>query len=95
MKRIVALAMLTLSFVTQAQVQVKGYYKSNGTYVQPHIRSSPDSTKTNNYGSAKSSFEYSSEGGYASPSTRDSDKDGISNQNDYDDDNDGISDDEE
>lgn len=29
--------------------QVKGYYRSNGTYVQPYQRSNPDRTVTNNY----------------------------------------------
>lgn len=32
-----------------ADVSVNGYYRSNGTYVQPHIRSSPDKIKSNNY----------------------------------------------
>lgn len=30
-------------------VYVKGYTKSNGTYVAPHYRSAPDSTRCNNY----------------------------------------------
>ena len=29
-------------------VQVNGYYRSNGTYVQPHYRTSPDGIKYNN-----------------------------------------------
>ena len=28
---------------------VNGYYKSNGTYVQPHYRSSPNSTTSDNW----------------------------------------------
>ena len=32
-----------------AAVRVKGYYRSNGTYVQPHMRSSPDGNPYNNY----------------------------------------------
>jgi len=32
-----------------AQVKVKGYYKKDGTYVQPHYRSSPDGNPYNNY----------------------------------------------
>lgn len=31
-------------------VSVKGYYRKDGTYVQPHTRSRPDSNPTNNYG---------------------------------------------
>jgi hypothetical protein len=31
------------------QVKVKGYYRANGTYVQPHYRTSPNSTPYDNY----------------------------------------------
>tara|TARA_R110000822_G_C15317873_1_gene493393 strand:+ start:132 stop:392 length:261 start_codon:yes stop_codon:yes gene_type:complete len=29
---------------------VDGYTKNNGTYVQPHTRTNPDNSKSNNYG---------------------------------------------
>jgi hypothetical protein len=32
-----------------ASTYVKGYYRSNGTYVAPHYRSSPNSTKLDNW----------------------------------------------
>ena len=32
-----------------ADVFVNGYFRSNGTYVQPHYRSSPDSNFYNNW----------------------------------------------
>ncbi|MGE0268601.1 MAG: hypothetical protein AB7S78_09135 [Candidatus Omnitrophota bacterium] len=32
-----------------AQVKVKGYYRKDGTYVQPHYRSSPNKTVRDNY----------------------------------------------
>jgi len=32
-----------------AQVYVRGHYRSNGSYVQPHYRSSPDSSFYNNW----------------------------------------------
>ena len=32
-----------------AYTSVKGYYRSNGTYVQPHVRSSPNALKYDNY----------------------------------------------
>lgn len=35
--------------VSQAQEYVSGYYRSNGTYVQPYMRSSPDNSVYNNY----------------------------------------------
>lgn len=34
---------------TFAQVHVDGYTRRDGTYVQPHYRSSPNSTVTDNY----------------------------------------------
>ncbi|MDO8269117.1 MAG: hypothetical protein Q7T54_00410 [Candidatus Levybacteria bacterium] len=33
-----------------AYVTVKGYYRSNGTYVRPHVRSNPNGIKYDNYG---------------------------------------------
>lgn len=33
-----------------AYVSVRGYYRSNGTYVSPYIRSSPNSLRYDNYG---------------------------------------------
>ena len=45
---IVGLFLLTLP--TFAYVNVKGYYRSNGTYVQPYVRSSPNALKYDNYG---------------------------------------------
>lgn len=33
----------------EAQVNVRGYYRSNGTYVAPHYRTSPDGNPYNNY----------------------------------------------
>jgi hypothetical protein len=38
-----------LSTAVYADEYVHGYYRSNGTYVQPYTRSSPDNTVTNNY----------------------------------------------
>ncbi|WP_052332482.1 hypothetical protein [Bacteroides neonati] len=48
--KIALLFLLTLvSVFSIAQVRVKGYYKKNGTYVQPHVRSSPDGSVSNNW----------------------------------------------
>lgn len=90
---LIAIGLASFSLMAFAQTQVKGYYKKNGTYVAPYTRSSPNSTRTDNYGSApkKSGSVYSSS--YSSPYTRDKDKDGVSNQYDQDDDNDGTNDD--
>ena len=48
-----ALAVTIVSFLAvqeaSAQVSVRGYYRSNGTYVQPHYRSNPDRSFYNNW----------------------------------------------
>lgn len=47
-----AALMLTIWFGAANSAEagrVRGYYRSDGTYVQPHIRSSPDRSPYNNY----------------------------------------------
>lgn len=86
---------LTLSFSLGAfsrEVHVSGYFRSNGTYVQPHVRTSPDSTRSNNYGRPSSYSNYQE---VHHPETRDYDQDGIPNISDMDDNNNGVLDDNE
>lgn len=91
MKKIIAIVLMLLfvlpSVVFSRDVHVKGYYRKDGTYVRPHVRSSPDSYKWNNYGPSRSSNEL------MNPRLRDNDRDGVPNYLDRDDDNDGIFDD--
>jgi len=75
------------SILFAKDVHVRGYYRKDGTYVRPHIRSSPDSSKANNYGPSASDEQL------MNPRFRDKDNDGIANYLDTDDDNDGIQDD--
>jgi hypothetical protein len=51
MKKLLLIAAITLfsSSAFAQGVHVNGYYRSNGTYVQPYERSAPDNTVTNNY----------------------------------------------
>ena len=88
----VILALLLVSIATFSYAgHVSGYTRSNGTYVQGYERSSPNHTKSDNYGEPSSSDRR-----YGTPaSQRDSDGDGIPNRYDSDDDNDGKSDDRE
>jgi hypothetical protein len=44
-----AAVIIALAVPASAQEHVDGYFRSNGTYVQPYYRSAPDSTTTNNY----------------------------------------------
>jgi hypothetical protein len=50
MKYLVLILLFTLTILNlKAQVYVEGYYRKNGTYVEPHYRSSPDKNPYNNY----------------------------------------------
>lgn len=49
MKKLFTLFVILLSIYNYSQVAVKGYYRKNGTYVQPHVRTAPNSTVTDNY----------------------------------------------
>ncbi len=50
LKFIFALTALLITLQTlQAQVYVRGYYRKDGTYVQPHYRSEPDGNPYNNW----------------------------------------------
>ncbi|WP_341904841.1 SH3 domain-containing protein [Fluviicola taffensis] len=64
MRTLFFLIAICIPFLFSAQVHVKGYYRSNGTYVQPHTRSSPNSTKTDNY-----SYNNNYNSTYISPTT--------------------------
>ena len=44
-----AVIALISSLTSYADVSVRGYYKKNGTYVKPHMRSNPDSSFSNNW----------------------------------------------
>lgn len=85
MKKLILLLMIlcfaSVSFAKD--VHVGGYYRKDGTYVQPHVRSAPNQYRWDNYG--RDSGDKSS-----SPYTRDQDKDGIYNQYDRDDNNNGV-----
>ena len=50
-KKITALIIASLfsTAIFAKDVAVKGYYKSNGTYVAPHTRSAPNGTTSDNW----------------------------------------------
>lgn len=50
-----------------AAVHVKGYYRSNGTYVQPHYRSSPNGTVLDNYSTKGNINPYTGKEGTINP----------------------------
>ena len=45
----VLVVMCVTSAAARAAVGIRGYYRSNGTYVQPHYRSNPDGNFWNNW----------------------------------------------
>jgi hypothetical protein len=45
-------------------VKVKGYYKKNGTYVQPHYRTAPNSTKNDNFSTEGNTNPYTGKPGW-------------------------------
>jgi hypothetical protein len=46
---LILLAVFILPVAEAKDVKVNGYYKSNGTYTQPHYRTSPNSTQSDNW----------------------------------------------
>ena len=50
---IVASSLLATANTASAYVSVNGYFKSNGTYIAPHFRTSPDGYKWNNFSAWK------------------------------------------
>lgn len=74
MKKIIVLS-IALSFIfglfafsAEAAVRVRGYYKpSTGSYVMPYYRSSPDSSRLNNYSTKGNYNPYTGKKGYVSP----------------------------
>ena len=47
---IIGMVLLLSVGLALAQVRVDGYTRRDGTYVQPHSRTAPDSSPYNNYG---------------------------------------------
>lgn len=90
MKSIFAVFAIILSTHAFADKSVKGYTRSDGTYVQGYTRSSPDSNRYNNNGSQTNGGskrdEFSSSGATNKSNSGygryDNDNDGISNSYD-------------
>lgn len=61
-----ALAMLTMADAI-AQVRVRGYTRKDGTYVAPHYRSSPNSSKHDNYSTQGNYNPYTGKKGTVNP----------------------------
>ena len=67
MKTLLIAIALLLSFNVFADTHVNGYYKQNGTYVEPHYRSSPNSTTLDNYSTKGNVNPYTGQAGTVDP----------------------------
>jgi hypothetical protein len=79
---VAAIGVFTAVQTASADVYVHGYYRSNGTYVQPHYRSDPDGNFWNNWSTYPNvnpytgsvgtrhspSYNYGGSGSYSYPS---------------------------
>lgn len=59
------LAALVLASSAIGQVRVRGYVRKDGTYIAPHYRSSPNSTKADNYSMRRNYSAYTGRAGQA------------------------------
>ncbi|SDQ24426.1 hypothetical protein SAMN05216569_0265 [Pseudoxanthomonas sp. CF125] len=64
---IFAAAVLAAVTDVAAQVHVKGYTRKDGTYVAPHVRSSPNSTTSDNYSTRGNYNPYTGKKGSINP----------------------------
>jgi hypothetical protein len=62
-----AVALLSATSASARDVHVDGYYRKNGTYVQPHTRTAPDSNPYNNYSTRGNMNPYNGKEGTVDP----------------------------
>ena len=70
MTQLLSLATFFTGFAQMAvagDAHVNGYYRSNGTYVQPHMRSAPDNNPYNNYSTQGNVNPYTGQQGTVNP----------------------------
>lgn len=66
-KTMLILALLSAAVTANAQEAHRGYFRSNGTYVQPHYQTAPDGNKFNNYSTQGNVNPYTGQQGYENP----------------------------
>jgi hypothetical protein len=67
MKKLIFILLMCISSIAMADVHVRGHYRSNGTYVQPHYRSSPNGTTLDNYSTKGNVNPYTGQAGTVDP----------------------------
>ena len=68
-KAILLVFLLAIPAVAHADEYVQGYYRSNGTYVQPYMRSSPDGNPYNNFSARGNVNPYTGQPGTVNPNS--------------------------
>ncbi|MEQ9304262.1 MAG: SH3 domain-containing protein [Marinoscillum sp.] len=69
MRTLAIILCLLASIQLTAQVKVKGYYRKDGTYVKPHVRSNPDGNPYNNYSYPGNTNPYTGKTATGNPDT--------------------------
>jgi hypothetical protein len=64
MKAILFVALCLMTTGALADHYVRGYTRSNGTYVAPHMQSNPDQYRFNNYSSQGNTNPYTGQAGH-------------------------------
>jgi hypothetical protein len=68
MRSFILIALFALSTIAHAKdTYVHGYSRNNGTYVQPHYRTAPDSNPYNNYSTKGNINPYTGQAGTKNP----------------------------
>ena len=60
---VIFITLLSLASVEARDVAVRGYTKYNGTYVEPHYRSSPNQYKNDNWSTSGNTNPYTGKSG--------------------------------
>jgi hypothetical protein len=63
MKYLLVFLALTVSFTANADTYVRGHIRSDGTYVEPHLRSAPNNSQYDNYSTKGNSNPYTGKDG--------------------------------
>ncbi len=83
---LVLLSSIGLCQTNSRHVHVKGHYRSDGTYVQPHYRTAPNSTNRDNFSTRPNINPYTGKPGYIEPDNNGYDynySNGNTNRNTY------------
>lgn len=65
-----ALTVSVIGTAADAQTRVRGYVKRDGTYVAPHVRSSPNRSTYDNWSTRGNTNPYTGQAGTQEPSYR-------------------------